>query len=152
MLLMTSVNVDELSLLSLERACARLVHGYARAADFGDSAAAAALFLEEGVLEMPGGKRFEGRAAIRKRLEEQPQGQVSRHVMTNLLVEPIDNDRARGFCYFTLYRGTRGAGQGPLPLEAPFIVGHYDDGYVRTPEGWRFAQRRLTFTFRRDIG
>ena len=129
------------------RACERLVYGYARAADFGDSAAAAGFFAADGVLEMPGGKRFAGRDAIRGRLEQQPADQVSRHVITNVLIETAGEGRARGFCYLTLYRGTRT--EGPMPAGVPFVVGHYEDEFVRTDEGWRFAFRRLTFTFRK---
>jgi hypothetical protein len=144
--------MDDQTTGAIERACARLVHGYARAADFGDHAAAADLFAEDGVLEMPGGKRFAGRAAVRKRLDEQPRDQVSRHVITNLLVEPIDENRARGFCYLTLYRATRGDGTAPLPSAAPFVIGHYEDEFARSGGHWRFAARRLTFAFRRGEG
>lgn len=144
--------MSDSTISTIERACARLVHGYARAADFGDSAAAAALFADDGILEMPGGKRFVGRAAIRQRLDEQPASQVSRHVISNLLVDALGENRARGFCYLTLYRGTRGDTGGPLPSAAPFVIGHYEDEYVRNGADWRFASRRLTFTFRRGDG
>jgi hypothetical protein len=144
--------MNESTISAIERACARLVYGYARAADFGDGAAAAALFAEDGVLEMPGGRRFAGRDAIRRRLQEQPAAQVSRHVISNLIVDALDESRARGFCYLTLYRGTRGNEGGPLPSAAPFVIGHYEDEYARGADGWRFAARRLTFTFRRGDG
>lgn len=144
--------MNESIVSATERACARLVHGYARAADFGDSAAAAALFADDGVLEMPGGKRFAGPAAIRQRLAEQPAAQVSRHVISNLLVDVVAEDRARGFCYLTLYRGVRGDASGPLPSAVPFVIGHYEDEFVRSGADWRFALRRLTFTFRRGDG
>ena len=29
------------------------------------------------------------------------------------------------------------------------VVGHYEDEFVRTLSGWRFASRRLRFAFRR---
>jgi hypothetical protein len=144
--------MNESSISAIERACTRLVYAYARAADFGDAAAAAALFAADGVLEMPGGRRFAGRAAIRQRLAEQPAAQVSRHVISNLLIDALDENRARGFCYLTLYRGTRGEAAGPLPSAAPFVIGHYEDEFVRDGGDWRFAARRLTFTFRRGDG
>lgn len=144
--------MDDQARGAIERMCARLVHGYARAADFGDHVAAASFFAEDGVLEMPGGRRFASRAAIRKRLEEQPRDQVSRHIITNLLVEAIDENRARGFCYLTIYRAARGDSAGPLPSALPFAIGHYEDAFARVAGGWRFAARRLTFTFRRGEG
>lgn len=141
--------MDEQTIATIERACTRLVHSYAHYADFGESRNAAALFTPEGVLEMPEGRHFAGREAIRKRLEEQPASQVSRHLISNLLIDPVDADRARGFCYFTLYRGTRDDADGHLASQVPFVVGHYDDEFAHTADGWRFAARRLTFTFRR---
>ena len=54
---------------------------------------------------------------------------------------------ASGTCYLTLYRGIRHE-NGPLPLESPFLVGHYEDRFVRTPDGWKFALRKLKTTFR----
>jgi hypothetical protein len=133
-----------------ERACERLVHLYARLADAGDAAGAAALFAADGVLEMPGGKRFAGQEAVRGRLEEQPRDQVSRHIIGNLLVDVLDDQHARGFCYFTLYRGVRATDSGPLSSQVPFVVGQYEDAYVRAGGDWRFARRTLTFTFRRE--
>ncbi len=144
--------MNESTASAIESACARLVYSYARAADFGDSAAASALFADDGVLEMPGGKRFAGAAAIRQRLAEQPADQVSRHVISNLLIDALDENRARGFCYLTLYRGTRRDTVGPLPSAVPFVIGHYEDEFARSGADWRFAARRLTFTFRRGDG
>lgn len=131
----------------IERACARIVHAYARHADFGEAGEAAALFAESGRLEMSNGQVFDGREAVRARLEQQPQSQVSRHVISNVLIDVVDANRASGSCYLTLYRGTRVA-DGALPLDAPFLVGHYEDRFVLTPDGWKFALRKLMTTFR----
>ena len=131
----------------IERACARIVHAYAKHADFGEAKEAAALFAESGRLEMPTGQVFAGPDAVRTRLAQQPESQVSRHVISNVLIEVVDANRASGTCYLTLYRGTR-HGSGALPLEAPFLVGHYEDRFVLTPDGWKFALRKLKTTFR----
>ena len=132
---------------SIERACTRIVHAYAKLADFGDAAGAAALFAESGRLEMPNGQVFAGRDAVRMRLEQQPGSQVSRHVISNVLVDVVDANSASGTCYLSLYRGTRNA-EGVLPLAAPFLIGHYEDRFVLTPDGWKFVWRKLTSAFR----
>lgn len=70
--------------------------------------------------------------------------------MGTLVVERLSATEARGRCYLALFRGVRGQDPGgPLPSEAPFLVGHYDDRFVLTADGWRFAERQLTTTFRR---
>lgn len=136
--------------LVAEQACARLVAGYALAADFGDLDAAAGCYVPDGRLTIAG-QTHEGREAIRERLADQPQDQVSRHLMGTIVVDLLSPTEARGRCYLALYRGAREPGTGgPLPSEAPFLVGHYDDRFVLTADGWRFAERKLTTTFRRN--
>ena len=74
----------------------------------------------------------------------------SRHVMTNHIVDVLDDSRAEGVTYLTLYRQVGEEAPGPeeiLPLEGPAAIGHYTDEYVRTPDGWRFQSRVLTFSF-----
>lgn len=70
--------------------------------------------------------------------------------MGTIIIERLSATEASGRCYLALFRGMRvpEAG-GPLPAEAPFLVGHYDDRFVLTADGWRFAERTLTTTFRR---
>lgn len=132
-----------------EQACAKLVASYAVAADFGDLDAAAGCYVPDGRLTIAG-KTHAGREAIRARLADQPQDQVSRHLMGTIVIDLLSPTEARGRCYLALFRGVRqpGAG-GPLPAEAPFLVGHYDDRFVLTADGWRFAERTLTTTFRK---
>ncbi len=134
----------------IERSCNRLVTAYARATDLGDGPAAAALFTEDGQLDMPGGRSFHGRAQIAARIAEQPRQQVSRHVIANIVIEPQAADRAAGSLYVTMYRGQRPESGGPVPLDGPYLVGEYEDEYRRTAEGWRIARRRLTTIFRRN--
>jgi len=76
------------------------------------------------------------RAALRERR--------SRHVQSNVLVEPLSPDTARGWVVLTLYRHD-GPGEGPA---APLLIGEYADRYRKGPDGaWRFAERRLSILF-----
>lgn len=76
------------------------------------------------------------RAAMRERR--------SRHVQSNILIEPISPDTARGFVVLTLYRHD-GAGPGSA---TPFLICEYADRYRKEPDGeWRFAERRLSVLF-----
>ena len=145
----TGAAVTGAELAAIERACHRLVVAYARATDLGDPAAAGALFTEDGVLEMPGGRRFVGRAAIAGRIAAQPPRQVSRHLLSNIAVAACSTDHASGSLLVTMYRGS-GADDGrAVRLDGPYLVGEYSDDYRRTPDGWRIAHRRLTTVFRR---
>jgi hypothetical protein len=71
-------------------------------------------------------------------------------VLTNLFVDVVDRDTARGICYLTLYRhvGPESLQRDPVELESPAAVGHYEDRFARTPDGFRIAQRKLHLAFR----
>lgn len=135
----------------VQRACEQVAIGYARASDAGDADRAAAYFTEDGLLEMPGGRSFKGRDAIRQRLLDQPADQVSRHVLSNISIEQRSPDHALGQSYLTIYRAARTSSAGALALDGPYLVGQYDDEYRQTSEGWRLARRKLTTIFRRAL-
>lgn len=144
--------MNEVEQAAIERACSRLITAYARATDLSDGRAAAALFAQDGQLDMPGGRSFRGRDEIARRVDEQPQGQVSRHLLANIAIHAESADRATGSLYVTMYRAQRPDSGGPLPLDGPYLIGEYQDEYRRTAEGWRIAHRRLTTIFRRNGG
>ena len=62
-------------------------------------------------------------------------------VVTTGLIDDIGGDRARGSWYIIEFNN-RAQGDGTLHL------GHYDDEYVRTPDGWRFASRAMHMLYR----
>lgn len=131
----------------IERACADLSIGYARAIDFRDYQALIMLFTEDGILDV--GKRLDGREAIRDSLSRRPDELRSRHVISNVFIEALNEREARGISYLTLYRhngeaSLRGA---PVPLRGPAAVGHYEDRFVGTAAGWQFRSRRLHLAF-----
>lgn len=133
-----------------ERACEALSVAYARAIDFRDYDTFVDLFTEDGELDT--GTVLKGRAAIREAISHRPDELRSRHVITNVFVDVLSDTEARGISYLTLYRhvGPESLKNGPVPLTGPAAVGHYEDRFVKTPEGWRFKRRRLQLAFRRD--
>lgn len=132
-----------------ERACERLIARYTHLVDFGDAPAIADLFVSDGVwrseaFAMTG--QDEIRAGFTRR-----QGvtrRQSRHVCTNVVVD-VDGDRATGLCYLVNYRhdSESGTAEKPAPADVPKYVGEYSDTFVRTPEGWRFAERVFDTAF-----
>ena len=84
---------------------------------------------------------------------QQNRARMSRHVCNNMLVEVLDADHARGCVYLTLYRHDGDEKRRVSPLqEQPQLVGEYRDQFVRTPEGWRFAEREIEVSFLRGEG
>lgn len=118
---------------------------YTHLVDGGEAAAVADLFAADGVWSS-GPARYEGRDAIRAAFaRRQASDRTSRHVCTNLRIDVVDDDHATGLVYLTLYRFD---GDGPGRPD-PDLVGEYRDAFVRTTEGWRFAERTAHAPFQR---
>ena len=130
------------------RACERLMLRYAHTIDHGDFDTFANLFARDGRLSTPE-RTLEGREAIREAMRRRPPSLVSRHVITNIVVDLIDERNAAGLCYLVLFRDTRGDPERTSSLAGPALIGDYTDRFVLTEQGWRFASRDLALAFRR---
>jgi hypothetical protein len=62
-----------------------------------------------------------------------------RHLNGSIALELLPDGSVRGACYLQSFNGHRGEG---LIMAQ---TGVYDDHVVRTPDGWRYATRRLAF-------
>jgi len=144
--------MNALDQLVIQRSCERLVTLYTHYADFGSAERIAELFAEDGVWEAGAEIRFEGQSAIAQMMQGRRDmvGRRSRHVCTNLHVEVLDEDHARGLVYLSLYRHdfeTDETTNGPALETAPTAVGQYHDEFIRTEAGWRFQMRRAEIAF-----
>lgn len=109
---------------------------YNRAADDGDGAGFAATFTSGGLLEMGGTVMCTGTDEL-VAFAGKPRGTV--HVTSDPLIE-VRGDEATQHCTLVLFRRARD-GQS-VRLEN---TGRYEDSLERTPDGWRFSRRRVTF-------
>lgn len=148
-------DLDEAAVASIERACARLVLRSIRAFDEQDWPAYASLFTEDGVFIRANdpGEPLIGREAIRAALAERSASRLTRHFCTNLEVDVLDAERARGFCYLLLYAGDASRPQSAAGRLADGTqrVGEYRDTLVRTAEGWRIGRREGRLVLRTDL-
>src|SRR5262245_7617109 len=140
--------MTEHEILLIERACERLVIDFASYSDRQDHEALGALFAEEGSMTRPTGDPLAGRAAIIQSYRSRTANRITRHVCTNIRIDVESSDRARGLTYAVVYSAN--AGQSPeahfgIRADARRLVGEFEDEFVRTAEGWRFAARRARF-------
>ena len=145
--------MSDLDRLLVERACERLIVEYSRLVDFGEAAAVADLFTEDGRWQGTD-LELEGREEIRAWFERR-QGvarRVSRHVCTNTSVTVVSPTEATALSYLINYRHDRREGDEamPVPAEVPKFIGELYDGFRLTDEGWRFSSRRVTTAFLRQ--
>ncbi|MEE3279985.1 MAG: nuclear transport factor 2 family protein [Pseudomonadota bacterium] len=146
----TKLILDNAERRIIRQDCEALSIAYARAVDFRDYDQFVDLFVEEGTLEA--GVRLQGKAAIEESIKRRPDELRSRHVLTNIFVNVINRDQANGISYLTLYRhvGPESTRPDPIVFDGPFGIGHYQDLFVRTRDGWRFKSRVLHMAFRRN--
>ena len=117
-----------------------LLTRYTYNGDRGRTAGLAACFAEDGTLEFPGGKGT-GPAGVTEALtsgERNPALTFIRHHISNPLIE-VSGDTAtvRSYVFVVSNNG-------------PDHSGTYDDQLIRTPEGWRFAYRRVRVDWQAD--
>ncbi len=143
--------MDDQERLLIERACERIVTLYCHYVDHGEAGRIADLFSKDGVWRSPEITMDgidEVRAGFARR--QANRARMSRHVCNNCVIDVIDEDHAEGLVYLTLYRHDGKEGRRLSPLEGPQLVGEYRDKFVRTPDGWRFAEREIGVSFLRQ--
>ncbi len=139
--------MNDLDRLMIERACEGLIVAYSHLIDFGEAGRVGELFSDDGVWQSPE-SRFAGRAAIDNAFSQRQAntGRRSRHVCTNVAIDVLSDDEAKGVCYFTLWRADNVEGEVARVSRAE-MVGEYRDTFVRTPAGWRIRERVTTVGF-----
>lgn len=122
---------------AIEHECARLVALYANLNDAGEWEALAALYADHGRMARPSAPDdwIEGRDAILAAFKARP-ARRSRHLCTNVVIDVVGDGEARGESAMALFQ----------PAESP-KMGSFHDVFVKTPTGWKFAERRGTLLF-----
>lgn len=126
------------------RACERLIADYAYFRDREEAEPYAAVFAPNGVFEFRG-TRFEGRHAIAARLTDGAGKVITRHVMSNVRIEPVSAAEAIGTSLVTLYQAD--LGDLPRTVDGFLGIGEYHDRFVLTDDGWRIAHRKFVDVF-----
>jgi hypothetical protein len=118
--------------IRIEHVCARLVARYANLTDAADWPGVAALFAPEGRMARPSAPDawIVGRAAILAAFAARP-ARVTRHLCTNIVIDVLSDDAATGECAMALFE-----------RDGTPRFGGFHDRFVRTADGWAFAERR----------
>ncbi len=135
----------------IEHACEKLQKLYGIYADQLDEEKFADLFAADAWIKVPEQPPFKGREAVAAGIKQmRALGLVYRHVMTNNVVDAVDESRAEGLCYLMAFNSAAPAdASGARPMEPATTIGEYKDTFVRTDAGWRFQSRELRRVMRR---
>ncbi|WP_280192635.1 nuclear transport factor 2 family protein [Delftia sp. PS-11] len=139
---------NEIDRLLARQDCLDLVLRAAACADAGDAHALAQLFAEDGVLQRPNAAPLRGRAAIAAAYGQRPAGRMTRHLVTNTLVELLGDDCASARSQVLLWSCSEAdapTAHGRL-AQTRQIIGEFDDRFCRSAQGhWLIAQREARF-------
>jgi hypothetical protein len=131
--------------IEVERACERIVYAYSRALDLGDMSAAADFFAENGSFARPMApqKVIQGREAIRAALLTRPKTLLTKHIATNVMIDVVNREEARGLSYLTMISTTPPSDAAPPYVSAgPVYFGEIKDRFVRESGEWKILERR----------
>jgi hypothetical protein len=115
------------------------IAAYTHALDDGRTEDLVATFCPDGVCDMPGLGRHEGRDALRQAYSRLTPDQSQRHLVLNTEVTTWDDDEAHATSDVVfLHKGDQGW--------TVRLVGRYYDVLHRDGETWRFHRRMAEFT------
>jgi hypothetical protein len=136
---------------SIEQACARLVTAFHVHIDAFEHDAVLNLFASDAVWVHPMAGTLRGHAAFQAYLDSKSTKPQAMHITTNILIDVLDENHAKGRAYYTFYYD--GEGRAPAVLDVPMAVGQYRDEFIRTEQGWKFSFREPKNVFMRgDFG
>jgi uncharacterized protein (TIGR02246 family) len=131
-----------LQVLADRQEIADLVARYARALDQHDWDGLAACFLPDAQYRYPGGQ-LDGAEAIVERCRNALEPLTASQHLIGTVLTSVDGDEGTANSYFQAQHVRAGTAGGDIFA----IGGAYDDRVVRTPEGWRIAEREQTYTW-----
>ena len=129
-----------------EMACQSLVVASYSLMDQGRYEETANLFTEDAIW-VRGGKPVAGRGAILDALNQRPAGDLSRHLVTNVLVELTSENEGTATACFVPLRGAR-RDDGSVATPPITNVGDLAYRFRREANGWRIAHLQPTMIFK----
>ncbi|MFJ9241328.1 nuclear transport factor 2 family protein [Streptomyces sp. NPDC101776] len=123
---------------SVTAAVQTAIAAYAQALDGDRPDDIAALFTPDGVAEITGMAKFEGREAIRQGFAGFAPQRPQLHLVANTVVTSATEDEVTATSNLAFF----GRGEAGWSVE---LVGRYDDVLRRHEGEWRFQQRTTTF-------
>jgi hypothetical protein len=139
--------LSDLEVLAIERACERLIYEFFEAIDTRNDRHLANLFIADCTYARPiePNTIISGIENVVKAFEARPAGRVTRHICSNVRITVESAARARGNHRVVLITGPTEPPAHPqfgFKADARQLIGEFDDEFVKTADGWRFASRR----------
>lgn len=134
-----------------EAACHALCVNYADIIDSRDWPRLTEVFTEDATFlrPTPPKETIHGLDKIIAMFQSRPRGRLTHHLISNFRVRMETMDTAVGTCRVLLFVSDESEPETPEGRQvAPTqMMGTYQDRYVRTKDGWRFAERLGAISF-----
>jgi len=136
--------------LITESACKKTGLNYARLADQNNIDELALLFTENAEFVLAG-RSFKGRKAIKSLflMLQKRKDHISRHLVSNYLVEVDENGSIKGSSYITLYRLPKKGEKTAAPV-LPDAFAEYDDDYQMSAGRCLIKTREINLVYLRQ--
>lgn len=133
--------------LLAEQACQRVLAQAARCVDTRDFEGFASLFAPEGVLQRPGGEPIVGRAAIAAAYKGRAPGRMTRHLLTNVIIDVASPTTACALASVLLWSADEASEPTPQgrPAHARQLLGTFEDRFVCVEGRWLIEERAARF-------
>ena len=144
--------MDTEQIQCIEAACTKLINLYYHYNDNREFKAASELFTEDGALARPTDpENFTiGKENILAAWESRPNDRIARHVISNIIINVVDAEHAKGSCYATLFMAPVDAEKATFGVKAnpSQLMGEFDIDFSLTEDGWKIARTtgRIIFT------
>jgi ketosteroid isomerase-like protein len=133
--------------LAIQAICKDLAARTAYFSDLQDYEAFVDLFTPDAQLVRPGGQPLVGREQILQSYRSKSADRLTRHFVTQSVVYDITADSANMTSYVLLWSSSRQVQVEAFGRKADTrqVAGEFIDRVVRTPEGWKIAERAAAF-------
>jgi ketosteroid isomerase-like protein len=132
---------------AIERACEKLVVAFAACVDAQEFERLRELFAPDAAFARPTDPQavIRGVDNIVNAYLSRPRTRITQHLCSNVQIRVHSPERASGTCRVLLFMADANDPDVPgkgRKAAASQLVGLFDDEFVLTPQGWRFAERR----------
>jgi hypothetical protein len=143
--------LSENELRNAQQACEALAIEYAEIVDAQEYERLREIFAEDAALvrRAIAPETVCGLENIIASFTSRPRNRLTYHIMSNIRVRVETPETASGTCRVLLFTSDTSEPQTPegRKVASKQLMGTYHDRYVRTKDGWRFAERRGDISF-----
>ena len=143
----TTPAMNSLEELQIKLACSELIIRAVSCADKHDARGFADCFALDASLSRPGGQPIVGREAIFATYAQRPAERLTRHLITNTLLDIVSAQQVKAVSYAMVVAGSNNDELTPKGRKASSCqIGEFHDTLMLTNEGWKIQMRDASFT------